>query len=145
LQTSQGYIIRILQHFATKLWNITNFVMLFQAMMEFCLDLLRSKFWLIGEWSISTPGILFDSIFGKNVYIQSLGQNELVSHNDKRELFCGAQQNGGTMEQLYSATRILAHTFATKIMAHTCFLYTVVNIEFLKSRVWYEISKLFKQ
>ena len=51
-QTSQGYIIRILQHFATKLWNITNFVMLFHAMMEFCLDLLRSKFWLIGEWSI---------------------------------------------------------------------------------------------
>jgi hypothetical protein len=46
------YIIRILQHFATKLWNITNFVMLFHAMMEFCLDLLRSKFWLIGEWSI---------------------------------------------------------------------------------------------
>jgi hypothetical protein len=41
-------------HFiATKLWNITNFVMLFHAMMEFCLDLLRSKFWLIGEWSIS--------------------------------------------------------------------------------------------
>jgi hypothetical protein len=26
--------------------------MLFHAMMEFCLDLLRSKFWLIGEWSI---------------------------------------------------------------------------------------------
>ena len=43
----------ILQHFATKLWNITNFVMLFHAMMEFCLDLLRSKFWLIGEWSIN--------------------------------------------------------------------------------------------
>jgi valyl-tRNA synthetase len=52
LQISQGYIIRILQHFATKLWNITNFVMLFHAMMEFCLDLLISKFWLIGEWSI---------------------------------------------------------------------------------------------
>jgi hypothetical protein len=52
LQISQGYIIRILQHFATKLWNIANFVMLFHAMMEFCLDLLRSKFWLIGEWSI---------------------------------------------------------------------------------------------
>jgi hypothetical protein len=34
-QTSQGYIIRILQHFATKLWNITNFVMLFQAVMNF--------------------------------------------------------------------------------------------------------------
>jgi hypothetical protein len=54
LQISQGYIIRILQHFATKLWNITNFVTLFHAMMEFCLDLLRSKFWLIGEWSIKT-------------------------------------------------------------------------------------------
>ena len=26
--------------------------MLFHAMMEFCLDLLRSKFWLIGEWAI---------------------------------------------------------------------------------------------
>jgi hypothetical protein len=37
-QTSQGYIIRILQHFATKLWNITNFVMLFQVVMNFCLD-----------------------------------------------------------------------------------------------------------
>jgi hypothetical protein len=32
LQTSQGYI---LQHFATKLRNITNFVMLFQAVMKF--------------------------------------------------------------------------------------------------------------
>jgi hypothetical protein len=40
-QTSHGYIIRILQHFATKLWNITNFVMLFQAVMKF---LSRSKF-----------------------------------------------------------------------------------------------------
>jgi hypothetical protein len=35
LQISQGYIIHILQHFATKLWNITNFVMLFQAVMKF--------------------------------------------------------------------------------------------------------------
>jgi hypothetical protein len=40
-QTSHGYIIRILQHFATKHWNIANFVMLFQAVMEF---LSRSKF-----------------------------------------------------------------------------------------------------
>jgi hypothetical protein len=49
LQTSQGYIFRILQHFATKLWNITNFVMLFQAVMKF---LLRSKFSLLRKWSI---------------------------------------------------------------------------------------------
>jgi hypothetical protein len=34
-QTSQGYIIRILQHFATKIRNITNFVMFFQAVMNF--------------------------------------------------------------------------------------------------------------
>jgi hypothetical protein len=34
-QTSEGYIIRILQHFATKLWNITNFAMLFQAVVKF--------------------------------------------------------------------------------------------------------------
>jgi hypothetical protein len=30
----QAYIIRILQHFITKLWNIANFVMLFQAVMK---------------------------------------------------------------------------------------------------------------
>jgi hypothetical protein len=34
-QTSQGYIIRILQHFETKLRNITNFVMLFHAVMKY--------------------------------------------------------------------------------------------------------------
>jgi hypothetical protein len=43
-QTSQGYIIRILQHFATKLWNITNFVMLFQAVMRFLSRLVEIKF-----------------------------------------------------------------------------------------------------
>jgi valyl-tRNA synthetase len=48
-QTSQGYIIRILQHFATKLWNITNFVMLFQAVMKTS----RSKFHSKGEMSIA--------------------------------------------------------------------------------------------
>jgi valyl-tRNA synthetase len=58
-QTSQGYIIRILQHFATKLWNITNFVMLFQAVMKyFCLDLLRSKFSLLRKWSIGRSELI---------------------------------------------------------------------------------------
>jgi hypothetical protein len=43
-QTSQGYIIRILHHFATKLWNITNFVMLFQAVpMKFLSRLVEIK------------------------------------------------------------------------------------------------------
>jgi hypothetical protein len=36
-------------------------VMLFHAMMEFCLDLLRSKFWLIGEWSIELHYIYMQS------------------------------------------------------------------------------------
>jgi hypothetical protein len=40
-QISQWYIIRILQHFATERRNITNFVILFQAVMKF---LSRSKF-----------------------------------------------------------------------------------------------------
>jgi hypothetical protein len=52
--TSQGYIIRILQHFAMKLQNITNFVMLFQAVMKFLsIDLSRSKFCSLGNRSIS--------------------------------------------------------------------------------------------
>ena len=41
--TLQGYIIRILQHFITKLWNITNFVMLFQAVMKFLPRLVEIK------------------------------------------------------------------------------------------------------
>jgi hypothetical protein len=52
-QTSQDYIIRILQHFGTKLRNITNFVMLFQAVMKFLstVDLSRSKFCSLGNRS----------------------------------------------------------------------------------------------
>jgi hypothetical protein len=71
LKTSQGYI-RILQHFATKLWNITNFVMLFHATMEFCLDLLRSKFWLIGEWSIGMKFYLKKDVV---LYCQQFGHH----------------------------------------------------------------------
>jgi hypothetical protein len=68
-QTSQGYIIRILQHFATKLWNITNFVMLFQAVMKF---LSRSKF---GERSIK----VFHEQSGKVTQRTKLG-TALKSH-----------------------------------------------------------------
>jgi valyl-tRNA synthetase len=49
-------IIRILQHFATKLWNITNFVMLFQAMMKF---LSRSKFSLLRKCQLGKRNILW--------------------------------------------------------------------------------------
>jgi hypothetical protein len=56
-QTSQGYIIRILQHFATKLLNITNFVMLFQAVMKF---LSRSKILVIRgkvQWNTNMAAV----------------------------------------------------------------------------------------
>jgi valyl-tRNA synthetase len=51
-----GYIIRILQHFATKLWNITNFVMLFQAVMKFLSRLVEFKIlvnWGLVHWALS--------------------------------------------------------------------------------------------
>ena len=54
-QASQGYIIRILQHFATKLRNITNFVMLFQAVMKF---LSRSKSSLDQNFTQKGKGLL---------------------------------------------------------------------------------------
>jgi hypothetical protein len=44
-QTSQDYIIRILQHFATKLWNITNFVMLFRSLPFFSHFVLQTGNW----------------------------------------------------------------------------------------------------
>jgi hypothetical protein len=50
LQTSQGYIIRILQLFATKLWNITNFVMLFQAVIKFLSRLVEFK--ILVNWGM---------------------------------------------------------------------------------------------
>jgi hypothetical protein len=37
------YYPTILQHFAKKLWNITNFVMLFQAVMKFLSRLVEIK------------------------------------------------------------------------------------------------------
>jgi hypothetical protein len=43
LQISQSYIIRILQHFATKLWNIANFAMLFHAVMKILSRLVEIK------------------------------------------------------------------------------------------------------
>jgi hypothetical protein len=46
-QTSQGYIILILQHFATKLRNITYFVMLFQAVMKVLSRLVEIKILVI--------------------------------------------------------------------------------------------------
>jgi hypothetical protein len=78
LQTSQGYIIRILQHFATKLWNITNFVMLFQAVMKF---LSRSKFSLLRKWSIgSFTGETGSHSQAERDQDQSVGQQQLQVH-----------------------------------------------------------------
>ena len=41
---------RILQHFATKLWNITNFVMLFQAVVKFLSRLVEFK--ILVNWGM---------------------------------------------------------------------------------------------
>jgi hypothetical protein len=43
LPITVGPIIRSLQHLATKLWNVTNFVMLFQAVMKFLSRLVEIK------------------------------------------------------------------------------------------------------
>jgi hypothetical protein len=49
-------IIRILEHFATKLWNITNFVKLFQAVMKFLSRLVEFKIlvnWGMVHWQFT--------------------------------------------------------------------------------------------
>jgi hypothetical protein len=43
MQTWQGYIFRILQHFVTKFCNFTNFNKLFLREFTFCLDQKYSK------------------------------------------------------------------------------------------------------
>jgi hypothetical protein len=66
-QTSQGYryIIRILQRFATKLWNITNFVMLSSSCDEIfvqtCLD---QNFTQKGKGLLAFLMADFPAIFG---------------------------------------------------------------------------------
>jgi hypothetical protein len=71
-QNSQGYIIRILQHFATKLWNITNFVMLFQAVMKFLSRLVEDQnfvYYASGQFKLECfQSILFFSTFANCCY-----------------------------------------------------------------------------
>jgi hypothetical protein len=62
-QTSQGYIIRILQHFATKLRNITNFVMLFQ--LSSC-DEIFVQAYLDQNFTHKGKGLLFQSKYFEN-------------------------------------------------------------------------------
>jgi hypothetical protein len=57
LGTRLGYIIRILQHFATKLWNITNLVMLFQAVMKFLSRLVEFK--ILVNWGLVHSNCVF--------------------------------------------------------------------------------------
>jgi hypothetical protein len=74
-QTSQGYIIRILQHFATTLRNITNFATLFQAVMKF---LSRSKFHLKGERSIKGLYFSLPSTKPSNYYSIDWDANKIL-------------------------------------------------------------------
>ena len=50
----QGYISRILQHFATKFWNFTILKRFFPGISFFSLDLPRSKISLLCKLSIET-------------------------------------------------------------------------------------------
>ena len=53
MQTSQGYIFHILQHFATKLCSFTNFEMLFNAaVMNYTISNFLKILPIIGNWSI---------------------------------------------------------------------------------------------
>jgi hypothetical protein len=75
-QTSQVYIVRILQHFATKRRNITNFVMLFQAVVK-CLS--RSKFCSLGNTSINPKTIFINSLMKPDLYSGSLPRRRSYS------------------------------------------------------------------
>jgi hypothetical protein len=59
--------------------------MLFHAMMEFCLDLLRSKFWLIGEWSIDdSPYYVFVALCIVVIVVSLI---KIASSNENIECF----------------------------------------------------------
>ena len=70
MQTSQGYIFSILQHFATKFWNFTNYVMLFYAVVIFlpiatCID----QNFVYYAHCIETKFIEINNSYGKNIII----------------------------------------------------------------------------
>ena len=68
-QTSQGYIIRILQHFAAKLRNITNFVMLFQAVMKFLSRLEKTNIGKSIKHNSKSVNSMFLTLNVKNIEI----------------------------------------------------------------------------
>jgi hypothetical protein len=69
-------IIRILQHFATKLWNITNFVMLFQAVMKLLSRLVEIKILSVTQ-VVNLPDF-YNDYFKQN--------NELHNYNTRNIL-----------------------------------------------------------
>ena len=79
-QTSQGYIVRILQHFATKLRNITNCMMLFQAhVMTFLYRLVQIKISLIRGKVYSEFASLTWLQIDQSKAIQKVRQNSRLS------------------------------------------------------------------
>ena len=90
-KTSLCYSIRILQHFAKKLWNNTNFVMLFQVVMT-CASL---RFFCSQQYSRSFSRLIFRSACrGSQLYIvndpmfclsPSQGQKQANSRKIPRE------------------------------------------------------------
>ena len=87
-QISQGYVIRILQHFTKKLRNITNFVMLFQAVMKF---LSRSKLCSLGNRAINdflkTNKMAERYLNTNEIAVEELKAKELNEHTNKSTKF----------------------------------------------------------
>ena len=67
LQTLHGYIFRILQYFATKLYNFTKLRKLFPTVLKLFSNL---RVCLIGEWSIKLA----------DVHFQNALRSEIISH-----------------------------------------------------------------
>ena len=61
---------RILQHFATKLWNITNFVMLFQDVVKFLSKLVEIQILVIRRGRLQPFFVNFKLDFPLKVLIR---------------------------------------------------------------------------
>ena len=85
-QTSQGYIIRILQHFATKLRNITNFVMTDalsscdEIFAQTCLD---QNFTQKGNLGL----LIRDLDYGEIVWFKGVNPSQKVRGTDCKKFF----------------------------------------------------------
>jgi hypothetical protein len=79
-QTSQGYIVRILQHFATKLRNITNFVFFCDLVKKIC-DLVLKPV-IFRFFSIEILGHIFTILLQCHWYISVYAHHSSLQNTD---------------------------------------------------------------